>query len=248
MKSVVKHVIVTVAALAAVGLAAGAVFVKSGFYNFAADEPHTAMVHSTIETMRERSIQVRAEKIQVPDLTDQARIVKGAGNYQAMCATCHLAPGRDASELSRGLYPAPPNLSKEAVGPANAFWVIKHGVKASGMPAWGKSMGDEDIWNMAAFLQQLPRLDAAAYGQMVANSGGHTHAGGEGHTENGGPMKGEAHAGDHHHGDAAGEEAGHPHGGDGKPDHHGAARADHHHGGKASSEPHGHGPAAAVKQ
>lgn len=173
MKPIVTHVIVTVAALVAGGLAVGAVFVRSGVYNFAADEPHTALVFSLIETMRDRSIQVRAERIQIPDLSDQTRIVKGAGNYQAKCTTCHRAPGRDASELSRGLYPAPPDLAKEAVEPAIAFWVIKHGVKASGMPAWGKSMGDEDIWNLTAFLQKLPRLDAAAYGQMVTSSGGH---------------------------------------------------------------------------
>jgi mono/diheme cytochrome c family protein len=53
-----------------------------------------------------------------------------------------------------GLYPAPPNLTITTVDAAHAFWVIKHGIKASGMPAWGKSMEDAYIWNMAAFLQQ----------------------------------------------------------------------------------------------
>src|SRR3546814_12702681 len=77
----------------------------------------------------------------------------------AMCTGCHLAPGMSETEMSRGLYPAPPDLTKTTVEAAEAFWVIKHGIKASGMPAWGKSMDEEYIWNMAAFLRVLPTLD-----------------------------------------------------------------------------------------
>ena len=87
--------------------------------------------------------------------------------------------------------------------PSHHFWVIKHGIKASGMPAWGKSMGDEYIWGMVAFLQQLPKLDAAQYKALVASSGGHSHGGGE--------------SGEHHHHD------------DGAEEHHHDGEADHHH-------------------
>jgi hypothetical protein len=83
------------------------------------------------------------------------------------------------TEMSRGLYPSPPNLSTARIDAPFAFWTIKHGIKGSGMPAWGGSMGDDYIWNLAAFLQQLPTLDAAAYRAMVARSGGHSHGGGE---------------------------------------------------------------------
>jgi hypothetical protein len=76
--------------------------------------------------------------------------------------------------------------------------LIKHGVKASGMPAWGKSMNDDYIWNLAAFLQALPKLDEAGYRTMVAQSGGHSHGGGETH----GAGESRVHAasgGNHHH-------------------------------------------------
>jgi hypothetical protein len=140
-----------------------------------------------MQAVRERSIQARANKLQMPDLKDPARIRQGAGNYAAMCMGCHLAPGMPSTELSRGLYPVPPNLTQATVDAAKAFWVIKHGIKASGMPAWGKSMDDEYIWNMTAFLQELPRLDASQYRHLVESSGGHDHGGGEtephGHTE-----------------------------------------------------------------
>ncbi|KAF1708731.1 cytochrome c family protein [Pseudoxanthomonas sacheonensis] len=154
--------------------------VWSGLYNVAADDPHMKSTYRLLETMRQRSIAVRADKLQVPaDLKTPARIAQGAGNYNAMCTGCHLAPGMTDTELSKGLYPAPPNLTKTEVDAAEAFWVVKHGIKASGMPAWGKSMDDAYIWNMAAFLQELPKLTPAQYQEMVESSGGHAHGGGE---------------------------------------------------------------------
>lgn len=197
MKPLAKHVLITTTVLL-VGAAAGAaVFIASGTYNIAADDPHTAPVSWLLETLRERSMETRAAKLTVPDLSEERRIVEGAGNYNAMCVGCHLSPGMEATEISRGLYPSPPNLSREAVEPEHAFWAIKHGIKASGMPAWGKSMNDDAAWNMTAFLVRLPKMSAAQYEQLVASSGGHSHVGAE---------EGEAH---HHEHGAAGSDSEH---------------------------------------
>jgi hypothetical protein len=160
-------------------LLAVAAFIWSGIYNIGADDPHTRPIYALMEIARDRSIARRAAAIPVPDLSAPELAVQGAGNYDAMCTGCHLTPGAPPTELSRGLYPAPPNLSQVAVDPAQAFWTIKHGIKASGMPAWGESMDDAYIWNMVAFLQELPKLDAAGYRDLVARSGGHSHGGGE---------------------------------------------------------------------
>lgn len=179
MKMIGKSVLAigSIAGLLAAGAAAA---IYSGAYDVGADAPHTRPVYALLETARKRSISVRADDLQVPvDIGDPARIRQGAGNYDAMCTGCHLTPGAGETELSKGLYPKPPNLSLAQVRPAEAFWAIKHGIKASGMPAWGKSMDDEYIWNMAAFLQELPKLDKARYDALVAGSGGHSHGGGE---------------------------------------------------------------------
>lgn len=169
------------AMLAGLGLVSAAIVagaVWSGVYDIGADAPHTRPVFSLLQSVRERSIAVRAAKLDPPDLADPARIRQGAGNYAAMCATCHRAPGGGDTELSRGLYPAPPDLTREAVEPRVAFWAIKHGIKASGMPAWGRSMDDASMWSLAAFVQALPRLDAAQYAGLVEASGGHSHGAG----------------------------------------------------------------------
>jgi mono/diheme cytochrome c family protein/ketosteroid isomerase-like protein len=155
-------------------------FLWSGLYDIGADDHHTRPVYAALETLRDRSIAARADSVTVPDLTDAALIRQGAGNYDAMCSGCHLAPGKKPTELSRGLYPAPPNFSRGRLNsPAHHFWAIKHGIKASGMPAWGRSMEDRYIWGLVALVQRLPDLDAAQYQALVAGSQGHSHGGGE---------------------------------------------------------------------
>lgn len=176
--------------LGGAGLLIGAGTIYFGLINPGADEPHSPVVYKLIETARDRAIAVRADDITVPTLTDPEMIKQGAGNYSAMCTGCHLAPGIESTEMHKILYPAPPDLSKlGAPDPARAFWVIKHGVKASGMAAWGKNIKDDYIWNMVAFLQQMPKLTPEQYQTMVAESGGHSHGGGETVPEDHGAMK-----------------------------------------------------------
>lgn len=165
-----KRTIKTLVAAGVVGstaVLAGAYF---GVVNVGADDPHFPAVYAFLKMARDRSIEVRSRDIEVPNLDDQALIRAGAGNYNAMCVGCHLAPGMAETELSQSLYPAPPNLAKIGVdgNPSAAFWVIKHGIKATGMPAWGKSMGDEYIWGMVAFIDQLPTMDAKHSSHPVA--------------------------------------------------------------------------------
>lgn len=212
----IKKTFLGIIVVAAVGLLAIAGFVWSGAYNVAADDPHLGVTYAALEKLRQRSVAARANALDVPaDLQDEARIRQGAGNYAAMCMGCHLAPGMGETELSRGLYPAPPNLSRKTVDAAEAFWVIKHGIKASGMPAWSGSMDDVYIWNMAAFLQVLPEMTPAQYQAMVDSSGGHDHGGGETEPHAHGPGVADDHhdtAGDADHAGAAMPGQGsHPH-------------------------------------
>jgi mono/diheme cytochrome c family protein len=180
-----KTITLLLGLLLLVTVGAGA-FVWSGAYNFAADDPHWPLTERLIETARDRSIEVKLSGITVPDLKVESLIRAGAGNYDAMCADCHLEPGEDHTELSVGLYPAPPNLGRDPVeDPAEAFWIIKRGLKMTGMPAWGKHMDDESIWGVVAFLKQLPGMSEARYAELVESSGGHKHGPAEGeHHEN----------------------------------------------------------------
>src|SRR5690606_36954899 len=120
--------------------------IYSGIYPMGADVPHTKFTHWTLETLRERSIENAARGIPVPPLDDPELLLLGGADYNDMCASCHLKPGKRESDMSIGLYPAPPNLAEhsgdEERGHGGSeqqlrrqFWIIKHGIKASGMPA-----------------------------------------------------------------------------------------------------------------
>ncbi len=163
--------------LAALG---GAAFVSLGVYNIGADDPHWPLTYRVLEIVRDRSISRHAADLVAPTLDDAELIRSGAGNYHAMCVGCHLYPGAEPTELSQGLYPQPPAWSELAkVDPREAFWAIKHGIKMSGMPAWGRSMDDAYIWGLVALLPKLPTLTPSQYRELVASSGGHSHGGGE---------------------------------------------------------------------
>jgi mono/diheme cytochrome c family protein len=144
-----------------------AVFVGSGVYNIGADDHHTKFVLAIIEQLRERSIAARARTIEVPGLEDPEKIGAGAQRYAALCVGCHLAPGVTKSVLRPGLYPHPPNLAQEAIPDAqSAFWTIKHGIKMSAMPAWGKSLDDLAIWEIVSFVRKMPAMSPEQYQRL----------------------------------------------------------------------------------
>ena len=168
------------------------VYVYSGVFDVAADVPHSALVYAALKVVRDRSISVRSKDIQVPPLNDPKLIADGAEHYDAMCASCHLAPGSLPSDIREGLYPQPPNLTEKIdLGAAETFWVVKHGIKMSGMPAWGKTHDDRSIWAIVAFVQKLPALGPGEYRALVnANGARHDHTRQHGHDHDGE---------DHHH-------------------------------------------------
>lgn len=164
------------------------VIIMAGVIDAGADTPHSSLVYEALTVARERSIAKRTAGINIPEnFADPERIRRGAGNYAAMCVNCHLSPGASDSEIRRGMYPTPPNLSEKPVSlqqrdAVRDFWIIKHGIKASGMPAWSKGgMKDDSIWDLAAFLSKMPSLTPSSYEQLVAVSDGHSHGGLDNH-------------------------------------------------------------------
>lgn len=167
MKIDTKSVLVVAVALAALAIGGGAIFIGSGVYDIGADDHHTKVVLAVIEQLRDRSIEARARRLEVHTVHDPARIIAGAQRYATLCVTCHLAPGVTKSDLRPGLYPHPPNLAQEEIQAEDrTFWIIKHGIKMSAMPAWGKTLDDAAIWDLVAFVRKLPEMTPETYVQL----------------------------------------------------------------------------------
>lgn len=161
-------IVVTLGVALTVELLGAALFVGSGLYNIGADDHHTKPVLAMITQLRDRSIEARLDSLD-PQLTATPAMIKaGAQHYAALCAGCHLAPGYLKSELRTGLYPHPPNLAQEDIQESRrAFWIIKHGIKMSAMPAWGKTLDDAAIWDVVAFVRKMPGMTPEEYAQLT---------------------------------------------------------------------------------
>jgi mono/diheme cytochrome c family protein len=190
-----RKIIGTLLVLAVLGVAGAAAFIYSGAYNIAADDPHWPVTYRLMQTARDRSIKAHAAGIAPPaDLGTEARVVAGTSHFSEHCSTCHSAPGVEAEDLAEGMYPKPPVLTNVAsrFTPGELFWILKNGIKMSGMPSWADH-GDDELWNAVAFLEKLPGMTPEQYGKLVVAAqaaGGHHMHGGAGDGQMGMSMPG----------------------------------------------------------
>jgi mono/diheme cytochrome c family protein len=156
--------------------AAAAGFAYSGIFDVSAADREPRWRAQLFETVKDRSIDRRAAALPAaPPLGDPQLIRTGLGHYREMCVVCHGAPGVPKSEIGMGLNPDPPDLAHEGAeqSPVRLFWVLKNGIKMTGMPAFGMTHTDDQIWSMVAFLKQLPKLSPRQYAAMAQESGVH---------------------------------------------------------------------------
>ncbi|MHB1947898.1 MAG: c-type cytochrome [Gammaproteobacteria bacterium] len=163
----VRTVIFTFVILTIIFLIGVIIFIYSGIFDVSAQHKENPLWHWLADTTRKRSIAVRAVEIKAPsNLNDPAVLMEGSNHYQEMCVECHRAPGLTDSETSKGLNPSPPNFSQMKnldLSPAEIFWIIKNGIRMTGMPSWGVTHDDEKIWALTAFVRKLPHMTPAEY-------------------------------------------------------------------------------------
>jgi mono/diheme cytochrome c family protein len=155
-----------IALFVAVAAAGAAVFIYSGVYNIGATSPHFGITVKVLRTAVEQSVKRQARNVKVPELDDPEKVHNGFKNFGEMCAICHGAPGKPASsDISKGLYPAAPDLTEAVKGwtPAELYVITKNGIRMSGMPAWGLTHSEEQLWEIVAFLKLLPTMPTEEY-------------------------------------------------------------------------------------
>jgi mono/diheme cytochrome c family protein len=156
-----------IGALAIIVVIGAAVFFFGGFYNVAASEQDNAAVAWALQRVREASIDRHGSAGPPASLDDAAIIRSGAHAFlERGCVNCHGGPGVTWAKFSEGLNPGPPDL-KDVVGnaqPAELFWVIKNGIRMTGMPSFGATgVPDQEIWSIVAFLKKLPTVSDADF-------------------------------------------------------------------------------------
>jgi mono/diheme cytochrome c family protein len=156
--------------LLVLGALGATAFVYSGLYDISATDQHLAPTYVAIQKTMERSVARRAADIEVPPLGAPAQLARGVSLYRAHCVQCHGAPGVAPQPFALGLTPLPTPLARSGKdrSPAELYWVVKHGIKMTGMPAWEFRLPEEDLWALVAFMKRLPLLSVAEYQALEA--------------------------------------------------------------------------------
>ena len=164
---------------------AGLIVIYSGAYSIAATEEHSSAVRWAFDTTFHNSIKRNADDIKAPETFTQPMIAAGAVEYKSMCQHCHAGPGVERASWANGMRPKPPHLAEAASHwkRSEIFWLVKHGAKMTGMPAFGPRHDDKTLWNIAAFVSRLPALTPEQYasvGDSGRSDGGDAHHDGAG--------------------------------------------------------------------
>ncbi len=163
-----RRILLTLVMLAVV-LSGGALLVAwSGLVPVAASSGHWAITSWFLHYTMRQSVDTYSSGIEARTPSDPALVHRGAGPYVTACAPCHGAPGTGRRPLVMQMTPHPPFLPPRISEwePEELFWIVKHGVKFSGMPAWPTQQRDDEVWAMVAFLLRLPELTPRQYRQL----------------------------------------------------------------------------------
>lgn len=164
-----RHALVAIGALVVAGAVGGAVVVYSGVFNVAATVVDSPLLARGLITVREASVATHARDVAVPADYAPDRD-NGFQLYRQQCVMCHTPVGRAPLPMAVGFNPQAPGFGPDAddMEDRELFWVTKNGIRFTGMPAWGPTYSDEQIWDIVAFLKTLPEMTAADYDAMDA--------------------------------------------------------------------------------
>jgi mono/diheme cytochrome c family protein len=168
-----------------VGLAS---YIFFGFYNVAASERDWDFVRWSLETIRNNSIERHAgHNVSLDRSLDDPEMIRTGGLHykEEGCVECHGGPGISRAEFAKNMQPEPPDLTRAAatLDDAELYWIMQNGIKMTGMPAFGPTHNQEELWAMVAFTRRLPEMSQSEYEKITKTSegGGHHQAGGEDH-------------------------------------------------------------------
>lgn len=158
-----------VAALAVAGAAGGVLVAWSGLYSVAASDGHWLVIDRFLRFGMMNSVETHAPDVSPPPLDDVDLVRLGAAHYYAGCAYCHGAPGLPITPVAQHMLPAPPDLTSHVSlwTDQELFWLVKHGLKYTGMPGWPVQDRDDEVWAVVAFLRQMPGMSQQTYRDLA---------------------------------------------------------------------------------
>ena len=156
MRKILLGAILTLALL----LMSALVVTRLGLMPVRADGTHSRLEARIMPAVLHASIARHASGETNPIPLNQDNLKAGIDTYKAMCARCHSTPNGEPSVYGQSFYPPAPKLPEGMAQYTDSqlFWVIKHGIRNTGMPAWGSMLSDEEIWQIVSLLKNSQGL------------------------------------------------------------------------------------------
>jgi thiosulfate dehydrogenase len=147
---------------------------RGGYMVVNADSTPSSMERWVASTALDAAIEHQAPRAENPVPKTDANLIDGMKLYAMNCGVCHGGLDRKRNVLGGAFYPPAPQILVEALDDPewHIFFAVKHGVRRTGMPAWGKVMGDNDLWKIVAFLKTINQLPPAVEQQRRQALGG----------------------------------------------------------------------------
>jgi mono/diheme cytochrome c family protein len=158
-----KKLVMVIIALLGITLTIGVAVFKLGLIPVNADVPPSVLETRFIPIAVHASVSKHAQQQPNPVAPTDENLIAGGEVYAELCARCHGMPGRPASVLGASFYPPAPQFAVQpaAYTEAELFWIVKHGIRNTGMPAWGRLLTNQEIWRVVAVLRRLNSLPPA---------------------------------------------------------------------------------------
>ena len=164
-----KRIIGTIIGVLLVEVGIALAVILTGKYDVSALNQDRGLTRWVLSHTMDNSVRRHAQGIEVLPSTDSSMIKIGFSHYHRMCETCHGGPSIPRSEIGEGLNPPPPRLVRAALdwSDAELYWIIKNGVKMTGMPAFGPTHSENELWAIVAFVKHLPTMQPEQYQNMI---------------------------------------------------------------------------------
>lgn len=168
-RTVYATILATLLVVGLGGLAAAFAVVQGGLYDVSATQQHWQPVYRLLERAMEQSVRLRARQVEVPPLDEPAQLLRGAACFRDKCVQCHGAPGVAQADIGQSMQPLPGPLidASRRWQARELYWLTRHGIRMSGMPAWELHLDEQEMWAVVGFLERLPQLNATAYAETV---------------------------------------------------------------------------------
>jgi mono/diheme cytochrome c family protein len=139
-------------------VAVGLAFVAYQFNLSALNEP--GQTETYLATRAKRWLVSRSARGPLPPVppSNSSNAALGEMDFMEDCAACHGKDGRKPTDIGRWMYPRSLDLGSPGVqqwSDAELFWIIKNGIRLSGMPGFGKIHSDKEIWNLVQYVRSL---------------------------------------------------------------------------------------------